>query len=343
MHRIDLFANDTSTGVASLVASRTINTNLAPTGWIDSFTGTHLSGWAFDPNAGAASIQIRYGIDGYAPILATASTPRPDLTANAAIGSPNHGFSITLPQLTVGTHAVTMYAVDPVSDAMISLGTRSATIPNPIASGGNALPIGSFDAASTTSIAGWAQDPTRPTASINVRVDIDGVMGTPFLADKVRKDLTAVLGSSNHAYSEALSLSLGEHRIDIYAINDDVANTPVLIGSRIAMPVAVAGLPSPTGWIDVLTQATISGWVAGTSVPGHSLIRVDVAGVAGAAFNTTIARPDLPAGYLAGGNTFGFNASIPGLAPGSHTVTLVYLDPLTLSVTSIMSRSFVAA
>ena len=78
----------------------------------------------------------------------------------------------------------------------------------------------------------------------------DGVQGTPFAADTMRNDLAGPLGSANHGFGQALSLTPGAHRLAIYAI-DPVSDVAVLIGSR------TLGAFSPEG---NRTSHTILNW-----------------------------------------------------------------------------------
>ena len=61
--------------------------------------------------------------------------------------SPNHGFSVILPQLKTGKHKVVVYAIDPATNALTMLGSRTSTVKGPT---GNKLPRGSLESATTT-------------------------------------------------------------------------------------------------------------------------------------------------------------------------------------------------
>ena len=100
----------------------------------------------------------------------------------------SHGFSVTLPQLKAGTHTVAVYAVDTSTGKLVSLGSKTAKVTNPV---GNALPTGSITSASTTKLSVTASDSTTPKDAIQVRVDIDGVAGVPTMT------------GTNHKFTEA--------------------------------------------------------------------------------------------------------------------------------------------
>lgn len=92
---------------------------------------------------------------------------------------------------------------------------------------GDLPPRGYLDAASCTTISGWAQDQVAPTASINVTVTVDATLGHTgtgsfgLSADVVRADLMKPLGSENHGFSIGTPLSLLDtqaHKVYAYAV-----------------------------------------------------------------------------------------------------------------------------
>jgi hypothetical protein len=328
-HKIELFAQDTGSGAASLVASRTINTNQTPIGSIDWFDGSILAGWTVDPDATSSAIKIRYAVDNNAPVILTANATRGDLTQY--FGSADHGFALVLPQLTAGNHTITVHAIDPVSQALTLLGTRTATVAN---LPGNPLPLGSIDLVNTTVVAGWAYDPSNPTQAINIRIDVDGVAGSVSMANLTRTDLQTVIGSTNHGYHRALSLTPGQHRIDVYML-DTAANSLVLLGSRIV------GATVPVGSIDVASSTQIAGWAYSSAVAlggaTSAIIRIDINSLPGAAFTTDLSRPDITQLYSAG--TWGYSITAPPLTAGTHSVSLVYIDAFSLTNTVLVTRT----
>jgi hypothetical protein len=328
-HKIEVYALDTSTGAASLLGARTVTTNHTPVGSIDWFDGSILAGWTVDPDVTTTALKIRYTIDNNAPVVLTADATRGDLTPY--FGSAEHGFALVLPQLTAGSHTITVHAVDPVSQSLTLLGTRTATVASP---GDNALPTGSIDLISAAQVAGWTYDPSAPNVAIDLRVDIDGVAGVPEAAGNTRNDLLNAIGSTNHGYTRTLTLSPGQHRIDVYAI-DPTSGSAVLLGSRIV------GSAAPVGSIDVVSPTQIAGWAysAAAAAGGATaaIIRLDIDGLPGEALETTGARGDVSAVFTAG--TWGYSVPLPGLTAGAHTVSLVYIDPLTLTSTTVVTRA----
>ncbi len=92
---------------------------------------------------------------------------------------------------------------------------------------GAAAPRGYLDAADCTSLKGWAQDQSAPTASIDVDLFADvqlgaaGAVGYPILASVARPDVATAFGSPNHGFDVATPLSLLDtkpHTVYVYGI-----------------------------------------------------------------------------------------------------------------------------
>lgn len=110
-----------------------------PEGYIDHCAGGELqfsiSGWAYDANAPATSIDIHvyvYQNDGttrYGDIhIIRADLERPDLATNRGIPT-NHGYSATIPIADAGTYKVKAYAIDLNGDGNPQIGaTQTITV-----------------------------------------------------------------------------------------------------------------------------------------------------------------------------------------------------------------------
>ena len=110
-----------------------------PEGYIDHCSGGELqfsiSGWAYDANAPATSIDIHvyvYQNDGttrYGDIhIIHADLERPDLATNRGIPT-NHGYSATIPIADAGTYKVKAYAIDLNGDGNPQIGeTQTVTV-----------------------------------------------------------------------------------------------------------------------------------------------------------------------------------------------------------------------
>lgn len=312
LHRLDLYLEDTTTHALTYIFSRQLNTAHFARGSFDTFNGAVISGWAQDLDAPTNSIQIRYQIDANAPVIANADQNRNNLSG--PLGSINHAFNITLPQLSPGQHTVSVWALDSDNGLATPLGTRVATVTNPA---GAQLPFGVLEIATPARVKGWAFDPSTPTSAVQVRIDVDGVAGTPFAASLQRNELLPALHYANLGFDRALSLSAGPHRLDIYAI-DAPSATPVLLGSRIvgSSPIAATILSA--------TPTTITGAASLLTTPAvHPQVLLEING---ALLATT---PD---------NTTRFSFTLPHLLPGTYTYHVYVLDPTTLLPTLVATH-----
>ena len=127
VHAIATYAVDTLTGTLVLLGSEELTVNHAATGQVETLNATTLSGWAFDADTGATSIQIKYQIDDQPAVFVTANIVRPDL--QTSLKSKNHGFSVTLPTMTPGEHTITVWAVDPNIDSPVQLISQVVIVP----------------------------------------------------------------------------------------------------------------------------------------------------------------------------------------------------------------------
>ncbi len=223
-HTFAVYALDSTTGGATLLGSRIVVVNKAPVGYIDSISPTSLSGWAYDPDASATALNIRVDIDGVTASTFVTPFARADVNAVFSITG-NHGFAYNIPStLAAGTHTFNIYAVDSLTGAAQSIGTKTLTV--------SALPTGWVDSLNASTLSGWAYDPDAPSTSISVRIDIDGVTNTTITTTLLRADVnTAFSLTGNHGFFFALpTLSTGTHTVAIYGI-DTVSSQAVLIGS----------------------------------------------------------------------------------------------------------------
>ncbi len=107
--------------------------------------------------------------------------------------------------------------------------TPTPPAPTPATPPADQAPKGYLDAASCTSgFAGWAQDPDKPQAALQVELYIDGGPGSidPFLvkADQSRSDLCQALGSCEHGFAFAIPSSFvdgADHVVRAFAIGDN--------------------------------------------------------------------------------------------------------------------------
>ncbi len=347
--------------------------NKAPVARIETVTTQRITGWMFDPNAGAAPIYGALFIDGQFVSTFLASQNRPDLAAVA--GSPQHGFSVSVPGLTAGNHKIQVYALDVVPNAttgeirhpittLTNLhdlnNTNSAFNMVPVlvtnfgpgvnSSGGsaggggvinvngNVPPIGFLDFADPTHIVGWAFDAQAGPLPVDVDVYIDGQLVASGRADKNRPDLTVLnLGSINHGFDilTPTNLSVGPHRVTAYA-KDTTTNQPVFIGSRTLLE------NSPLNYFVDNTpgSSNLAGYVYNPDTPDTTVpLEIDVDGQMVGFYPTqgNLNRLDVPITN----QNHGFNLTLPPLEPGAHFVQLIAYHPGTGVKTVLAARNLV--
>jgi hypothetical protein len=323
-----------------------------------------VSGWAFDPHDGAPVSQVQVLIDGSPVGNATLGISRPDLAKsfnNPAYLQSGWTFSYSAAGLSLGTHKVSAVASDSLS-LSATIGTATITV----ATTSQGPPLGGMapavDAQTRTTtvaqadnllVSGWAFDPQDGAPVSQVQVLIDGTpVGNATLGIS-RPDLATTFGNPAYLKSgwsfsyPAASLSLGKHTVS--AVASDSLSLSTTIGTA-TITVATTSQGPPLGGmapvIDALTRTTtvaqadnllVSGW-AFDPQDGAPLSQVQVLIDGTPVGNATlgISRPDLaksfnnPA-YLKSGWSFSYSAA--GLSLGTHTVSAVASDSLSLSTT----------
>jgi hypothetical protein len=336
--------------------------------------GLLVSGWAVDPQDGAPVSQVQILIDGTPAGAATLGQPRPDVAAtynNPAYLNSGWTFTQAASGLSLGVHTVTVIAYD-----SFSLSTTIGTKQIIVATTSVWAPFGSVDSAldATTrsmpvaqgdnlQVKGWAVDPQDGAPVSQVQILIDGApVGTATLGQK-RPDVAAAYNNPAYLNSgwtfnyAASGLSLGSHTVTVIAL-DSLGLSTTLGTKQIAVASTSAG--APFGSVDSALDATthsitvahgdklqVKGWAVDPQ-DGAPVSQVQIL-IDGAPVGTATLgqpRPDVAAAlnnpaYLNSGWTFNYAAS--GLSLGSHTVTVIALDSLSLSTTLGTKQITVAA
>ncbi|HVT81394.1 MAG TPA: M12 family metallo-peptidase [Phycisphaerae bacterium] len=294
-----------------LYRSLTIKTtDSSPTGKLEIKTGTHLSGWAFDANAGPDALPIAVFV-GDREFDIAADQPRPDL-ANA-LGSPNHGFSFDLPtDFPVGTYTVSVRAGNTPGETTALIGQYKIT---------NHAPKVTLQIANATTVAGYAQDPDSPLDPVDLHVDLDGTFSADLTANIHRADLVKALGSADHGFTLQLPSGLtdGPHTLSLYMF-DRQSGQKILVRTLTVK----AGNVLPTGKVETASATTLSGWAFDQNLgtdPAFGTVEID--GVVDGFFTADQPRSDLlpPLGSTAHGFTYSLS-----LAPGRHTISVKLSD-----------------
>ena len=279
-----------------------------PTGLVSVFSTTQISGWGFNADDGSLPVNIAITING----VKTTVVADDNLASLAGtLGSPYHAFTFTpATPLPPGTSTVLVQAVSPTTGIAKTL--KSGTLVNP-------APLGQVTLSKDGStITGWAHDASTPNAPIEVRVDVDGVLGTPFTTDVLRTDIDKKFKVTNNAtFGFNLTGSFLGHVVEVWGIDQPSGTASLLFTNN----------KLPKGKVEVNDGFTVKGWAQDPDNPTASInIRVDIDGVtlAGTPTPANVERQDLV--NLLGSADHGFLVTIPGLTPGKHTIAVYAID-----------------
>jgi hypothetical protein len=319
-------AGKTTTGrrVNAFNALQYLLGNQTGTGGIESLDPSTISGWAYDPTLGAAAAAVQVSIDGvtYPSILAG----NPDDNAPAVAGSGGHGFSFDVPDLSYGKHTVKVFVLNNVTGTPTQIGQGSIVVNQP--------PTGAIESTLDKTLTGWAQDPDTPTASVKVKLYVDGKSSSTSTAGISRPDLTDSLDSANHGYSFKLNaLKPGIHRVDVYAV-DSLTGALILVGTS-----QIDTNQPATGNLETFTASQITGWAYdpdSRSAPVQ--VRYQIDNFAPVFVTARQSRADLQA--TLGSKNHGFTIALPQLTAGDHTLTVDVVDPNTKQLIALGSQNF---
>jgi sugar lactone lactonase YvrE len=321
-----------------------------------------ISGWVADPVDGSPMSNVTVFIDGQSIGTPTLGIARQDVATYFNQPSyANSGFNIAYAasQLAPGSHSVTVVAVD-TNGLSTTLGPLTVTV-TPV----YAPPFGNLDMASgqasgsstittadTVVIGGWVADPTDGAPMSNVKVLIDGIsVGTPTLG-VARPDVATYYNNSAYLYSgfglslPAMSLTPGAHTVTVVATDSHGVSTTL---GPLTVTIVHVNRP-PVGNLELAVDSVtvkptisqsgtlfVSGWSADYQDNGPAKsVQILIDGKAAGTATLGQARPDVvtyfnnPA-WSNTGWTFTYAAS--QLATGTHTVTAVATDSLSLSTT----------
>lgn len=178
--------------------------------------GVRISGWAMDAFQ-TQPVTIRVYVDGRIAAISSAAGSRPGLLNVFPNMGPNHAFTINTP-VPVGTHRLCAYVINPRGGPNLNLPCVSVTrAVNPMGVSGGIERVGTTN---TIAIRGWVLDPDT-TGPIQLHITSDGVDKQTVTANLDYAPIAQkfpVYGSK-HAYSGAVELDPGEHRVCVIAYN----------------------------------------------------------------------------------------------------------------------------
>ncbi len=293
-----------------------------PNGVLDPLTTTfgqiNLSGWAFDPDATSASVNIAVQVDSSWASL-VANQPNPGSEASYPGSGPNHGFKGSV-AATPGPHTVCVYAINVGPGADLALGCQTFTV-------ADASPVGEIKDMWTStdgiSMWGWAYDPDSLGTAVPISIQVDSKWylwqaNQPYA---VLEQTYPGVGQ-NHGWGSTIPAAGGDHTVCIYLGNKNGGSDSSLGCRTVTVPGG-----NPKGEIKDMwtTEAGISlwGWAYDPDVlasPVSVSVQVDSSW-----YSWTANQPYavLEQTYPGVGQNHGWGSTVPAAA-GNHTVC-VYL------------------
>ena len=307
---------DRRRALAEALEPRTFLTS-APTGAVAVFSNATISGWAFNSDDGSLPVNIVITINGNSATLSANQNE----SLNTTLGSPLHGFSYTVPTLPPGKSTVTVSAVSTTTGTTKVL--KTGTLTNPAPTGAITL---SKDG---STISGYVHDADSANP-LQVRIDVDGVQGTPFTTNVFNQIAANKFHTGNAPLGFTVSGSFLGHVVEVYAI-DAPSSTPVLLFTN---------NKKPTGKVTINDGFSVQGYAFDPnsgSTPIDVEVTVDGVLLSGTPSLANIVNASLQ--KTLGSTDHGFNIAIPGLTPGKHTINVYALDGQAGSQTPVLIGS----
>jgi hypothetical protein len=203
-----------------------------PLGRVDGATrvpgGFALRGWAADPDAPTAVLQVHTYRDGVGAAITNADAVRTDIAAAFPGWGAAHGF-MTGTIATGASARLCSYAINVGAGGNATLGCQDLTRP--------LTPTGALDEAtrtspSTATVRGWALDPDT-AAPVDIHVYVDGRPAAVATASSMRGDVGAAFPGwgAGHGYTLTVATTPGQ-RVCTYAINTLQGSSNTTLGCR---------------------------------------------------------------------------------------------------------------
>jgi hypothetical protein len=192
-------------------------------------------------------------------------------------------------------------------------------------------PLGTLDSVTRVPgglrVRGWAIDPGG-VGSIGVHTYIDGFPVSAVQSDGTRDDLAAVLPTFGglHGYDATGRTGPGLHDVCTYAINEGAGANSLLACRSVAVSTRAFGTLDVASRVG--SSVVVAGWAIDPDTTDPTGVSVALDGVAQVGV-AAIARPDLELAFPDYGPAHGFLTTLPGVAPGPHTVCVVALNAAT--------------
>ncbi|MFN0027329.1 MAG: twin-arginine translocation signal domain-containing protein [Acidimicrobiales bacterium] len=293
-----------------------------------SMNGFRLRGWAVDPNT-ADPLMLHVYANGQVVAWVLADGSRPDLAGLVPGAGPRHGFDVEIP-MPDGNYQITVYALNQ-GDGSEHPVIGSAPV-------GVGHPFGTYDMQAGPDyirLIGWTIDPDRPRGATQVHVWMDGNFAGAWDANVFRTDVANAYRhfGGEHGFDLRIPASVGQHRVQLWVIDDGGASAPVLLGEKV---ISVGG--SVIGAFDWVFRspsgARVVGWAVDPDTTDPLDIHVYIDGVFVGSKLADVNRPDVGALFPQFGDNHGYDIDVPAFA-GTRQVTVyaigkIHGDPYTL-------------
>lgn len=290
-----------------------------------------VRGWAIDPLAPTAPVDVALTVDGVPEPDLVADLPRGDVGRAYPDAGPAHGFaaSLTVP---VGQHDVCV-RLQPVSSGSLPVSTcRTLTAVHP-----DRLlePLGSVDQVALQerriAVRGWAVDRDAQTTAIDVHVYVNGGWGGAYRADRPSSGAVAAYPAAGTAHGFDLSLTLagpGTYEVCVYGINTAGGTINTQIGCRTVVSPTSAW--APIGSLDSVQvtgrTVTVGGWALDKDAPTQSLpVHLYVDGRYSGSATADRSRTDVGRAFPGTGTTHGYTAALD-VPAGRHQVCVYAIN-----------------
>ncbi|WP_374007748.1 hypothetical protein [Leifsonia sp. LS-T14] len=306
--------------------------------------GITLSGWAVDPDAVTAKLNVDVQINSNWYSL-TANKASADGEAQFPGAGNSHGFSGSFPAAN-GSNTVCLYIKNSTAGGPDgALGCRVLNITNGTPGG---PPQGSVTASAVAggiSLAGWAVDPDVLTQPVKIDIQLDS-QWLLWTADGSSPNTgTAFPGAgTNHGFSGVAPAGVGTHTVCVYMQNVGIGAETSLGCSSVTVTKAAPGGP-PQGAVTVAPVSggvSVAGWAVDPDVLTQA-VKVDVqVDSTWALLTANGPSANTEAAFPGAGTSHGFSGTVP-IGPGAHTVC-VYLQNVGLgSATSLGCKAVTVA
>jgi hypothetical protein len=282
--------------------------------YIDGPGRLSVGGWAIDSNV-IEPIDVHVYLDGLPVAALTADGDRPDVGAVYPGFGPDHGYALTLPDVTSGQHSVCAYGINVGDGGNALLGCGAVEVPA-------SDPFGSFDDAAGANngkigVSGWIIDTDAGTGSTDVHFYVNGVFKGIITADGSRPDVgTAFPGyGSAHGFSGQVDAEATVNTVCAYGINQGPGGNALLGCRTVNVQVNPFGsFDGASAAVDVYGLSTgkldVGGWAIDPNAGTGSIdVHFYVNGLFRGALTADNSRADLAAIFPYGPN-HGFSGQV---------------------------------